>query len=135
MHSESRFPYYRDSLLFAAAVGFRQGMRVPFQDAAGDPIRYETLTAPGYSEALVNMIAINAEPGDPEILDDARLEERIKIFEEYANGGLDYIQQQINTRNQPVELVIIDLVTQAFQPSGASEQASVEDLLRSISWG
>lgn len=135
LHNEAEFPYYRDSLLFAAAVGFTQGMRVPFHDAAGDPIRLDTLTAPAYSEALINMIAVNVKPDDPEILDASRLEERLHIFEEYANGGLDYIQQQINTRHQPVELVVIDLVTQAFTATGGVEQASVEDLLKSISWG
>ena len=130
---EGGFPTFRDILLFAAAVGFRQGRRVPFSEAAGDPIRYDVLTGPSYSDTLVNMIAANV-VDDPEILDDTRIEERVQIFEEYANGGLEYIQEQCNVRHQPAELVVIDLVTQAFNTDGGAKPASIDELLMGVAW-
>src|SRR4051812_11400577 len=92
LRDEAAFSTFRDILLFAAAVGVHFERRVAFTGAAGDPIRYETLTVPSFSEALVNMTAANEVADDPEIMDSSRLEERIKIFEEYANGGLEYLQ-------------------------------------------
>ena len=122
-------------LLFAAALGFRNERRVPFTVASGDPIRYDTLTAPMFSEALVNMIAANVVTDDPEIMDAARVEERAKIFEEYANGGLEYLQEQVNVRHQPAALVVDALVSEALSESGGAKPVSVEELLNGARWG
>jgi dnd system-associated protein 4 len=133
LRDEAAFSTFRDTLLFAAALGMYFQRRAPFSNASGDPIRYETLTVPSFSEALVSMIAAR-EIEDPEIMDDARFEERVKIFEEYANGGLDYVQEQINVRHQPANQVIAALVTEALSRSGGAEPVSVEELLGGVSW-
>ncbi|WP_102417220.1 DNA phosphorothioation-associated protein 4 [Mycobacterium sp. 4858] len=135
MQTEAKFPTYRDILLFAAGVGFHQQRRVPFTASSGDPIRYEVLTYPGFSDTLINMIATNVVSDDPEIMDGSRLEERIKIFEEFANGGLEYIQEQINVRHQPVNLIVIDLVTEALADDGGAKPLSVDELLGGVNWG
>jgi dnd system-associated protein 4 len=101
---------------------------------SGEPIRYETLKEPMFSETLLNMIAANEIADDPEILDVVRTGERVKIFEEYANGGLEYIQEQVNMRHEPANLVVIGLVTEALARSGAAEAVSVEELLSGVSW-
>jgi dnd system-associated protein 4 len=134
LRDEAVFSTFRDALLFAAAVGVRFERRVPFSGAAGDPIRYETLTAPTFAEALVSMIAANEVASDPEIMDSTRLDERAQIFEEYANGGLEYIQEQVNVRRQPAALVVIALVTEALEGGGGAQPASVDELLSGISW-
>ena len=134
MQTEAKFPTYRDVMLFAAAVGFQQQRRASFTASSGDPIRWEVLTANAFSDILINMIAANAVSDDPEILDGIRLEERIRIFEEFANGGLEYIQEQINVRRQPVELIVIDLVTDALAQGGAARPLSVDELLGGIPW-
>lgn len=132
---DARFPTYRDVLLFAAAVGFRNERRVPFTSSGGDPIRYDTtMVVPAFSETLISMIAANVVADDPEIMDDARLEERVKIFEEYANGGLEYIQEQVNVRHQTAALVVADLVTEALSESGGAQAVSVDELLGGVSW-
>ncbi len=134
MQNEAKFPTYRDILLFAAAVGFHQQRRVSFTASSGDPIRYEVLTTPGFSDTLINMIAANVVSDDPEIMDGTRLEERVKIFEEFANGGLEYIQEQINVRRQPVDLVVIDLVTEVLADEGGAKPLSVDELLGGVTW-
>lgn len=134
LRDEGSFATFRDLLLFAAAVGFYFQRRVPFAAAAGDPIRYETLTVPAFSEALIGMIAANEVAEDAEILDSSRLDERIRIFEEYANGGLEYIQEQVNVRHQTASLVVIALVTEALSASGGAKSVSVTELLSGVSW-
>lgn len=134
LQTEGKFPTYRDILLFAAAVGFRQDRRVPFTASSGDPIRSDVLMAPGFSDTLINMIAANV-VDDPEIMDDTRMDERFKIFEEYANGGLEYIQEQVNVRHQPAALVVIDLVTETFADDAGVKPVSVDELLGGVTWG
>ena len=134
LQADGPFPTFRDILLFAAAVGFRQARRILFTTASGDPIRYETLTVPTFSEALINMIAANVVADDPEIMDPTRIEERIKIFEEYVNGGLEYLQEQVNVRHQPAAVVVIDLVTEAFADDAGANPVSVDELLSGLSW-
>lgn len=135
LQTEGNFPTYRDVLLFAGAVGYRQQRRVAFAQAAGDPIKWETMTAPSFSDTLINMIAANVIKDDPEVMDDLRLEERVKIFEEYANGDLEYLQEQVNVRHQPANLVVIDLVAEAFAQDGGAKPASVDELLSGVNWG
>lgn len=134
LQREAGFPTYRDILLFAAAVGFQQDRRVPFTNASGDPIRWETMTTPPFSDTLINMIAANI-VNDPEIMDDARTEQRVKIFEEFANGGLEYIQEQVNIRHKPANLLVIDLVIEIFADDGGAKPASVDELLSGVNWG
>ncbi|QIP41486.1 hypothetical protein [Rhodococcus qingshengii] len=132
MRSDASFPTNRDVLLFAAAIGVRFGRSAAFLNS-GEPIKYDTLTAPTYADAFVSMIAAN-EIEDPEILDTQRTDERIKIFERFANGGLEYIQELINTRGQPVELILADLVTDALSEGSHVAPASIEDLLGGRNW-
>lgn len=134
LRDDAAFSTFRDILLFAAAVGVHFQRRVPFDVAAGDPIRYETLTVPTFSQALISMIAANEVADDPEIMDNSRLEERIQIFEEYVNGGLEYIQEQVNVRHQTADLVVIALVTEALSASGGAKPVSVDELLSGVTW-
>jgi dnd system-associated protein 4 len=132
LRQEAAFATYRDILLFAAAVG-SYFQRQPSFTSSGEPIRYETLKEPMFSETLINMIAAS-EGDDPEIMDSTRAGDRVRIFEEYANGGLEYIQEQVNVRHEPANQVVISLVTEALARSGAAEAVSVEELLSGVSW-
>jgi dnd system-associated protein 4 len=132
LRNEAAFATFRDILLFAAAVGAHAKRQVPF-NSSGEPIRYETLKEPMFAETLINMIAAS-EVEDPEIMDSTRAGERVRIFEEYANGGLEYIQEQVNVRHEPANLVVIALATEALARSGAAEAVSVEELLSGVSW-
>jgi hypothetical protein len=78
------------------------------------------------------MIAAVAATGDPEILDNARLGERILMFEEFANGGLEYIQEQVNVRKQSYEVVVQTIALEALSDTQTVKPASIEDLLSSF---
>jgi len=134
MRDEAGFPTFRDGLLFAAAVGARLKRRAPLGSAAGEPIRYETLTAPAFAEAFVSMLAANEFSDDAEIMDDLRLEERIRIFEEYATGGMEHLQGELNTRHQPISVIVLGAVTEALSDSGGVDAVSVDELLSGVTW-
>ena|SRR5579875_2237479 len=133
LRDEAAFPTFRDILLFAAAVGAHVKRRVSFT-GSGERIRYETLKEPPFSETLINMIAADEIADAPEILDRTKAEARVEIFEEYANGGLEYIQEQVNVRHEPANLVVISLVMEALARSGAAEAVSIEELLSGVNW-
>ena len=128
---EARFPAMRDVLLFSAALGYSAGRRVPFEKS-GEPIRYEALVSEAQADAFVSMLAAVTVHDDPEILDATRVGERITIFEEYANGGLDFLQEQINTQRKPYDMVVNSLAIDALTDAGEIHGASVEDLLESF---
>lgn len=84
-----------DVLMFAAVLGRNKGKRESF-DKTGEPIRLALIEGRQYGDVLIDMIAVAEEPNDPKILADERQPDRVEIFEEYANGGLNYIQGEIN---------------------------------------
>jgi len=116
LRDEAAFATFRDIMLFAAAVGASVKRRVAFSKTS-DPIRFETLKEPMFSETLVNMIAASEVADDPEIMDSTRAGERVRIFEEYANGGLEHLQEQVNVRHESANLVVISLATEALARS------------------
>lgn len=128
---EARFPAMRDVLLFAAALGYSANRRVSFEKS-GEPIRYEILVNEAQADAFVSMLAAVTMRDDPEILDAARLGERIAIFEEYANGGLELLQEKINIERKPYDVIVKSLTVEALTDAGGIEGASVEDLLESF---
>lgn len=109
-----------DALMFAAALGHRKQRREQF-DKAGEPIRLALMEGRQYGDVLIDMIAAAEVRDDPKILADERQSERIKIFEEYANGGLHYIQGELNASGSRdlvtiISNLVMDGLTAAQEP-------------------
>ncbi|MFB4285071.1 DNA phosphorothioation-associated protein 4 [Nonomuraea sp. MTCD27] len=102
------FQEYRDVLVFAAALGWHKDRNAPL-GVRGEPIRWEVATNRRGTELLVNMIAA-VESGDPEILATDRFDERLDIFERYANGGLEVLRRILAADPRPPVDVILGLV-------------------------
>ena len=111
----------RDVLVFAAALGWHEGRHVPL-GAKGEPIRWETATNRRGTEPLINMIAA-VRTGDPEILAADRFDERLEIFEEYANGGLELLRSLLASDPRPPVDVLLGLV------QGVSRAASEREAI------
>ena len=92
---EAAFKFMYDVLVFAASVGFKQKKRVAIEKFVSDPIPYATMKGNEFFETLLSTIAVLTFEGDHTCLSDDRLADRIRIFEEYANGGLVYIAEQL----------------------------------------
>lgn len=95
---DAMFPSMRDLLVFAASLGRAEGKKVALSGTSGDPIRLELFQRDGMHELLIQVLAVLEHPDDPEILREDRVAERVAIFEEYANGGLEIIQAHLNAQ-------------------------------------
>jgi dnd system-associated protein 4 len=122
----------RDVLVFAAAVGWHEKRKVPLA-AKDEPIRWETATNRRGTEALANMIAA-VESGDPEILSDDRFDERLEIFEQYANGGLEVLRGLIDSQPRPAIDVILEVVQQVSRSTDAQDAVNLADAVEELEW-
>lgn len=92
------FQTYADVMVFAAALGAKRKKRSPLSAIAKEPapIALEIFLSRGYDRVL-KLLAI-AETKEAKILssfDEAAEEERTRIFEEYANGGLEILRDKL----------------------------------------
>ncbi|MDY7019861.1 MAG: DNA phosphorothioation-associated protein 4 [Cyanobacteriota bacterium] len=99
--SESKtgpFQTYADVIAFAATLGMQRKKRIPLEAIAKrepSPISLEVFISRGY-DLMIKLIAF-LEENDPKILspfDIESEEKRTKIFEEYANGGLEVLREE-----------------------------------------
>ena len=93
------FQTYADVMVFAAALGANRKKRVPLAEISRRdplPIDMEIFISRGY-DTLIKLLAIS-ETKDINILsphDEDADEKRIRIFEEFANGGLEILQEEL----------------------------------------
>ncbi|MEH1031942.1 DNA phosphorothioation-associated protein 4 [Micromonospora profundi] len=89
------FASMRDLFVFAAALGKIEERRKPVTKVAKDPIRLDLFRSDAGHDLLIQALAVLANSGDAEILRDDRVDERIQVFEEYVNGGLELIAEHL----------------------------------------
>lgn len=85
------FPTLREALTFCAVLGYKERRRKPIDPNAGT----EDIAGAQYfnNEAVDTLFALAiAETKGSDILRIEREKDCVKIYEEYANGGLDLIQ-------------------------------------------
>jgi len=101
------FQTYVDVLVFAAVLGMRRQKRVAILEPTKDldPIRREYFD--NY-ELIINLITI-FETQNPHMLvnNQEADEQRIGIFEEYANGGLEILQEELRGAVDYCERIIL----------------------------
>jgi dnd system-associated protein 4 len=99
--SETTGPFhtYADVMVFAAVLGAKQKKRVPLEEISKKepgPIALEIFISRGY-DVIFKLLAI-VETKDKAILasnEENSEKERIHIFEEYANGGLEILREEL----------------------------------------
>lgn len=112
------FQTYADAIAFAAALGMNAKKRVPLAFVAKEPapISLEIFISRGY-DSLVKLLAIVATQ-DPKILsvyDPISEAQRVQIFEEYANGGLEQLQEELRGSVDHTERLLLMLNTERFK--------------------
>ncbi|MFJ2805058.1 DNA phosphorothioation-associated protein 4 [Kitasatospora sp. NPDC087271] len=123
-----------EALLFSAALGKRKGQRRAFEKS-GEQIRYALVENRPYGDVLIDLLATTEKPGDAKILADERLGERLRIFEEYANGGLHYLQGEVNSRgSRDLVAIVSSLVLDALTPAPVVDDNPVKDMLDALEW-
>jgi len=90
------FPTIRELMCFAATLGFQFEARGKLDEKTND---VDGRRFGEHSDTVDLMYLLSlAEERSGEVLRDSREEDRIKIFEEYANGGFEIIQRWMNAR-------------------------------------
>lgn len=94
--STGPFQTYAGVVTFGAAFGFSQQQRIPFSEASRrdpDPIPGDQFK----NRELMDLIAFVATQ-DPKILraSDESMQAKARIFEEYANGGFEILENKMN---------------------------------------
>lgn len=107
--SHGAFKTYRDVMLFAAAVGWEARRSEAFAKAHL-PIEWSIMVNGFGAEQLIDLIAFS-ETGEAEILSTDRLAERVRIFEGYANGGLQTIDELIKREALTPQEAVHKLIT------------------------
>lgn len=88
------FKSYAQLMIFAASVGFYYKNKKPFT-TSDEPIRIHIFNNQDYFHSVFNMISFLESNKDIQIFDSKNLNKRIKIFEEYAFGGLEIIKSEV----------------------------------------
>jgi dnd system-associated protein 4 len=123
--NNSPFQTYADVILFAAVLGAKQRQRVGLGEISKKepgPISIEIFIARGY-DAVMKLIAIAATENINAISPDrAEFEQqRIQIFEEYANGGLEILQQELRGAVDYTERILLMLSTPFTETATSAE--------------
>ncbi|NER48345.1 MAG: DNA phosphorothioation-associated protein 4 [Symploca sp. SIO1A3] len=113
------FQTYADVVVFAATLGAQRNKRIPLGTISKKepaPIGLEIFVSRGY-DLVLKLIAI-AETKDTKIIspsDNVAQEKRIRIFEEYANGGLDILRDELRGAVDYSEQLLLLLSAERFQ--------------------
>ncbi|MBD1876718.1 DNA phosphorothioation-associated protein 4 [Nodosilinea sp. FACHB-131] len=118
------FQTYADIIAFAAVVGFQQQHKLPLSGEISKrdpaPIHRETFASKGY-EMLLNLIAVAA-TNETNILssDEDSSARKLRIFEEYINGGLEILKNRLLGSVDYAEKILLE-ISQANNTSKESE--------------
>lgn len=127
------FQTYADAIAFAASLGAKHQKQIQLKEISQTepaPISLEVFISRGY-DRLIKLIAV-AHTQDIKILStqDAAVEaRRIKIFEEYANGGLEHLKHELRGAVDYTERLILILNTQRFTPETNNEEFDLSRFL------
>jgi len=112
------FKLNADVLVFAASFGLMHCKRQSLGDSLAEPIRQEVFDRQGY-DTFINLMAVYAE-NDPSVLSnsDEMVERRAVAFEEYANGGLELLQEELRGAVDVLETILLIVNSQRKSSKG-----------------
>tara|TARA_R110001599_G_scaffold261569_1_gene461996 strand:+ start:19283 stop:19726 length:444 start_codon:yes stop_codon:yes gene_type:complete len=103
------FDTYADLLIFAAVLGQNRGESASFSQSA-EPVAL-TIFGGQFDKTVMNTLAVAACDNDPDIMSDQNVEAKIKIFEEYANGGLNILDTNLkNVPDDDIQATMVNLI-------------------------
>ena len=127
------FQTYADVIVFAASLGAKYQKRVPLKEVSHSepaPVGLEVFISRGY-EWVIKLIAVT-ETQDIKILstEDPKIEEeRVQIFEEYANGGLARLRDELRGAVDYTERLLLILSSERFKEEETDEEFDLSRFL------
>ena len=131
--STGTFQTYADVVAFAASFGAKCQHRLPIKEVSHNepaPISLEIFISRGYDN-LIKLIAV-VETQDISILatQDSEAEEaRVKIFEEYANGGLERLRNELRGAVDYTERLLLVMGAERFKEDTTDEEFDLSRFL------
>ncbi len=127
--STGPFALIADVLVFAAAVGIKRNRRSPLAEPLAEPIRQSVFDRQGY-DTMMNLIALHPDP-KPSVLSDSdeAVDARARAFEEYANGGLEVLQEEIRGARDVLETVVLMINAERSRPDEGSGEFELGKLI------
>jgi dnd system-associated protein 4 len=129
--SDSVFETYVELLCFAACLGFVRNASVSFESSA-EAVPWHIFENRG-KDSVVNLVAAVALE-DFTIVGPDRFDDKLKVFEQYANGGLEILSQLIDKSPKTPFDVVRDLILEA-QRISPGPAASIDQMAKDLSWG
>ena len=127
------FDNYRDALVFAAALAASKGERLQFT-VTSEPIDYNIFGRANDLDALFYVLALFREKS-LEWFTDARADDRVTVFEEYANAGLGIINDALQQQGGPPIVAITHLIFEGEPHEPMSGEISLEDITKRLREG
>jgi dnd system-associated protein 4 len=127
------FQTYVDAMVFAAALGVKHKKRVPLGETAKrepSPIPQENFASMGH-DLIIKLLAIN-ETQDIKILasrEEEYEDKRTQIFEEYANGGLEILQNELRGAVDYSERLLLVLISGRDKQDKSDEEFDLSKFL------
>lgn len=138
--NNSPFQTYADVILFAAVLGAKQTQRIPLGEISKKepgPISIEIFIARGY-DPVMKLIAIAATEniniispvgGASTVSNRADVEQqRIQIFEEYANGGLELLDRELCGAVDYTERILLMLSADAARRKSSGKSGAANSI-------
>lgn len=128
------FQTYADVIVFAAALGAKHNKRVPLGEISKrepSPIRLEYFATAG-NDWLIKLLGVT-ETQDIKILslnEEEYEAQRNQIFEEYANGGLEILQNELRGAVDYTERILLLL---SYERTNKDKQEEEFDLSKFLS--
>jgi len=128
--ADSVFETYVELLCFCACLGYSRNSRLAFEGSA-EAVPWHIFENRG-KDSVVNLVAAVAAE-DFNIVGPDRFKDKLTVFEEYANGGLEILSQMIDKSPKTPFDVIRDLILEA-EASPRKADASIDQLAKDLSW-
>ncbi|RMF21828.1 MAG: DNA phosphorothioation-associated protein 4, partial [Cyanobacteria bacterium J083] len=128
------FQTYADIIALAASIGAKYQKRIPVKDIAKSepaPISLEIFISRGY-DWLIKLLAVNQQQ-TIEIIGDNSPENEVKralIFEEYANGGLEKLKDNLRGAVDSTDRLLLILNGERMREKTEDETELEFDLTR-----
>ena len=111
------FDFNKELMVFAAMVGYCFNVKKPL---SSDRIQITLGTyASSEDDGFIYLLAL-MEQRDATCLKESHIQDSIKIFEEYCNGGLDLINDWFNTPKGRADLLKLDTLEEKLMEQLAS---------------
>lgn len=127
------FQTYVEVMAFAAVLGAKHKKRVPLGEPSKkelSPIPQEHFTSMGH-DIVIKLLAVT-ETGDIKILsskEEEHEDNRTLIFEEYANGGLEILQNELRGTVDYSERILLFLSSERMNKEQLEEEFDLSKFL------